>query len=40
MVSVRDLWAAFILSACGRYDNEMGYSNRVIDLITFMQTKD
>jgi len=22
------------------YDNEMGYSNRVIDLITFMQTKD
>merc|ERR1712027_202980 len=22
------------------YDNEMGYSNRVIDLITYMQTKD
>lgn len=23
-----------------RYDNEMGYSNRVIDLIKYMQTKD
>ena len=23
-----------------RYDNEMGYSNRVIDLIAYMQTKD
>merc|ERR1711936_564882 len=22
------------------YDNEMGYSNRVIDLITYMQSKD
>ena len=23
-----------------RYDNEMGYSNRVIDLIKYMQSKD